>query len=181
MEVKKKIIIGSTFSEEVNTNYEYLLKNGVTIGIPHYYIKKTGKVINIIDTDKVSRFTQTELDHSSISIMLENSGYLTFNFLDGEFYDAYGDIYRNTDFIEKVWRNKMYWVNYKKKQITALKKLCSSLCLTHNIKPTVAENNIKCKDNLKKNILSRSNVSQMYLDLNPTFNFEELKQIENGL
>lgn len=172
-----KIIIGSSYSKTINIKYKKLLSNGVTSGIPHYLIKESGKIEVIIDENKPSKFTNTKFDNKSISILLENSGYLTYNYLDNKFYDVFDTIYKNKVTCN-LWRSKKYWSPYSDKQMDSLKKLCMEICSRYELKPTVASDNTINKNNINKVIISRSNISPMFLDLNPTFDFNKLKEIE---
>lgn len=172
-----KIIIGSSYSKTINVSYKKLLNNGVTSGIPHYLIKESGKIEKIISEDLISKFTNTKFDQSSISILLENSGYLTYNYLDNKYYDVFGTIYNNK-VVEQLWRNKKFWAPYSDNQIKVLKDLCLEICQKYDIVPDIVPNNTINKENITKTIICRSNISPMYLDLNPTFDFNKLKEIK---
>lgn len=174
----EKIIVGSSYSKIINVNYKKLIKNGVTSSLPHYLIKESGKIISLIPEDKHTNFSNTIHDKNSISILLENSGYFSYNYLDDKYYDVFGTIYNNK-IEEKIWRSKKYWAPYPNKQILALKELCLDICKRYDLQPKVVSDNTINRANLKKTIISRSNIDPIYMDLNPTFDFNVLKEIEN--
>ena len=180
---KNKIIFGSSYGSKLNQKmfFEKQLKYNDTTGIPHFLIDKNGVISQILNQNYNSKFTGTKEDENAITIILEHTGYLKLNVVDNQYYDIFDTIYNKNNFSNIIWRDKCYWVKYDKKQINSLKNLCKTLCLDNNIKPSIPESNVKSKDNLSNTILGRSNISNFYLDPNPTFDFKILKELENEL
>jgi hypothetical protein len=95
------------------------------------------------------------------------------------------DPYRGDPYI-KSWRNYYYWDNYTEPQMSSLVDLVMTLCVEHNINyySTPSSGFI---ENAEKflGIVSKSNFSDIYTDINPSFNFnifeDYVKQIEMGL
>ena len=81
---------------------------------------------------------------------------------------------------EKKWRDKFFWDVFTKQQTEITYQLLDKICTENNIKKSFIGHNTKVKGyNKFEGILIRSNISQKYLDLNPSFDYEYLtKQFE---
>lgn len=144
--------------------------------IPNYLISKDGNIKNFFEPKYSSNyFGVKKIDNRSIIICLENNGWLKKHHLSGKFMNWIGDIYFNKPF-EKKWRGYGFWDSYTDEQYEALSGLILELTeefdipleyVGHNTKVTGVEN--------FKGITSRSNYSDIYTDVSPSFDFEKLK------
>lgn len=143
--------------------------------IPHYIVTKLGKVYNIFDSNHSSRtFDDYSFDNKLIKIAVENLGWLNKNTITGTYTNWIDDIYRGEPYI-KGWRNKFYWDTYPSLQYDSLQELSSMLCEKHNIPKKIVTSNGYVNFNAIKNfkgISCKSNFSNIYTDINPSFNFE---------
>jgi N-acetyl-anhydromuramyl-L-alanine amidase AmpD len=147
-------------------------KNGKYSDVPHFLITKIGTVYQLFDTDFSSyTFGDKKLDNKIIKIAIENLGWLNKNTITGFLHNWIGDPYRSEPFI-KNWRNKYYWDRYTDSQMQSLSELCERLCDKHNIfKQTVpSQGYLKNVQNFQ-GIVCKSNFSNIYTDINPSFNF----------
>lgn len=161
-------------------------KNGNYADIPHFCIDKLGKIYQILDVNYVSTtFNKNRLDSKQIKIALENLGWLNKNTITGIYMNWIGDPFRGQPFL-KSWRNYYYWDTYTEEQMNALVKLTFELCVEHDInyKAVPSSGLLKNPENLS-GILSKSNFSDIYTDINPSFNFnifeQYVKQTEMGV
>jgi hypothetical protein len=152
-------------------NYRY---NGQYDDIPHYVVTKLGKVYKIFNSSHSSRtFDNKNFDKKLIKIAIENLGWLSRNTITGVYTNWIGDIYRGEPFI-KSWRNKFYWDEYTSLQYNSLQELCNSICEEHDIPKKIVTSNSYVNFNVIKNfqgISCKSNFSNIYTDINPSFNF----------
>lgn len=156
-------------------NYFSKLKfrlNGEYNDIPHFVIDKKGKVLQIFDTDYYSEtFKNKNIDKKIIKIAIENLGWLNKNTITGVMNNWIGDIYRNEPYI-KSWRNHFYWDRYTEEQILSLSELCLFLCEKHKIEKKIIDTNLICINaDMIYGILSKSNYSDIYTDINPSFDY----------
>lgn len=146
--------------------------NGNYIDVPHYIVTKLGRIYNVFNTDYSSTTFDNEYDKKFIKIALENLGWLNKNTITGVLNNWVGDIYRGDPYV-KNWRNKFYWDTYTSLQIESLKGLCHHLCDKHSIpKVTVPSNGYIENINTFRGISCKSNFSNIYTDINPSFNFD---------
>ena len=76
---------------------------------------------------------------------------------------------------------KIYWQNYTEKQLNSLVELCNKLTKKFSINKSFIGHNTKV-DGIKifNGIVCRSNYNNKFTDPNPSFSFEEFKNmIEN--
>ena len=146
--------------------------NGQYEDIPHFVISKLGIVHEIFDTDFSSKtFGDDKIDKKIIKIALENLGWLNKNTITGVLNNWIGDPYRSEPHI-KGWRNYFFWDKYTETQLETTYKLCESLCKKHNIpeKMVTSHGYMENASNFK-GIICKSNYSNIYTDINPSFNF----------
>ena len=89
-----------------------------------------------------------------------------------------GDIYKKEVF-EKKWRDKLYWQPYnKKEQIESLCDLLKTLCEKFKIPRQCPETNVIIGgiENYM-GVVSKSSLSFIHKDLNPSFNFKLLQKL----
>ena len=140
--------------------------------VPHFVITKMGDIYQIFDTNYSSTtFDDPEIDKKIIKIALENLGWLNKNTINGFLYNWIGDPYRTEPYI-KTWRNHHFWDKYTDEQYSSLINLCEFLTDKHQIEKNVIPSQGYFKNAPKfKGIICKSNFSDIYTDINPSFNF----------
>lgn len=140
--------------------------------IPHFVVSKLGVVHEIFDTDYSSKtFDNPDVDKRIIKIALENLGWLNKNTITGVLNNWIGDPYRSEPHI-RSWRNYFFWDKYTDVQLETTHQLCESLCKKHNIPEKMVSSNGYFERSYKfKGIVCKSNYSDIYTDINPSFNF----------
>jgi hypothetical protein len=109
-----------------------------------------------------------------IKIAIENLGWLQKNTITGFLNNWIGDPYRVEPHI-RSWRNYFFWDKYNDTQMEALSELCDHLCDSHNIfKQVVPSQGFLENVSNFKGIVCKSNFSNIYTDINPSFNFRLL-------
>jgi len=150
-------------------------KNGEFTDIPHFIISKLGMVYQVFDTDYSSTtFDDPKVDKKMIKIAIENLGWLNKNTITGVLNNWIGDPYRSEPHIRN-WRNYFFWDKYNDFQLEALSQLCGQLCDKHGIfKQVVPSQGYLENVSNFKGIVCKSNFSNIYTDINPSFNFRIL-------
>jgi len=146
--------------------------NGQYEDIPHFVISKLGIIHEIFDTDYSSKtFDDYKIDRKIIKIALENLGWLNKNTITGVLNNWIGDPYRGEPHI-RGWRNYYFWDKYTDVQLETTYNLCESLCKKHDIpeKMVTSHGYLENASNFK-GIICKSNYSNIYTDINPSFNF----------
>ena len=141
--------------------------------IPHYIITKMGHIYKVLDPDYQSKtFGVKDIDKKQIKIAVENLGWLTKNNITGHFTNWIGDAYRSEAHVES-WREKFFWDKYTDTQMGTVVMLCDHLCNEKNIERRVVPSHgfIENIDKFK-GIVCKSNFSNIYTDINPSFNFK---------
>jgi hypothetical protein len=161
-------------------------KNGRYGDIPHFVVSKLGVVYQIFNTDYSSAtFNDPNLDKRQIKIAVENLGWLNKNTINGLMTNWVGDPYRSEPYIRN-WRERFYWDTYTEQQMLSLSLLCDHICDKHNIskRAVPSQGFIENVPNFK-GIVCKSNFSNIYTDINPSFNFSILfnhdKEKNNGI
>jgi N-acetyl-anhydromuramyl-L-alanine amidase AmpD len=151
--------------------------------IPHFCITKTGKIYKLIEPDYMTKtFGESSIDRKQIKIAIENLGWLNKNTIMGTYSNWINDIFRGEPHV-RGWRGYFYWDTYSKEQLNALSDLCFLLCAHYDI-PYQCVPSSGFFENAKNfnGIVSKSNFSDIYTDINPSFNFnifeENVKQAE---
>jgi N-acetyl-anhydromuramyl-L-alanine amidase AmpD len=177
---KKKQIILCHTSREVE---EYLTSlkfryNSKYDRIPNYIVTRTGKVLQLLpDVSHSNYFTEENINRNSIIISLENLGWLEKKPLTNDYINWKGSIY-NEQVYEKKWRDFFFWQPYTTTQLKITADLCNQIietlqiekrCIGHNTKVEGIEN--------YEGIVTRSNFSTNFTDLNPSFNFETFTKL----
>jgi N-acetyl-anhydromuramyl-L-alanine amidase AmpD len=176
---KKQIILCHT-SREVE---EYLTSLNVRYNskydkIPNFVINRDGKILRLISEDSYSNFFhETEVNKRSIFICLENLGWLEKKPLTNHYINWKGSIY-NQQVYEKKWRDYFFWQPYTTSQLTSTADLCNQLIRTLRIENRCIGHNTKV-DGIEgyEGIVSKSNFSSNFTDLNPSFNFETFRKL----
>jgi len=149
--------------------------NGNYSDIPHFIVTKMGLVYNIFNPNYSSNtFNIPKLDNKQIKIAVENLGWLQKNTITGILHNWIGDPYRSEPYVKK-WRGYFYWDPYTEEQTESLNKLCEYIIDNYNIEHNIVQNQGYFKNSIYFNgILSKSNFSTIYSDINPSFKFNEI-------
>ena len=177
--IKKQIILSHT-SREVE---EYLTSlnfrhNQKFDRIPNFVVTKWGKIYQLLPETTHSHFFSIDnINRNSVIVCLENLGWLEKKPLGNHYINWKGSIYTDKVY-EKKWRDFFFWEPYPSNQIEATANLCSLLAENLDIKKRCIGHNTKIEGIEKyEGIVSRSNFSSSYTDLNPSFNFEFFEKL----
>jgi len=179
---KKQILL--THTSRDGGEYVTSLKtrqNGKYTKVPHYLIRKDGRVFQMLDPESYSDYLKDYNNQKqTIVIALENLGWLKKNPLNASYINWIGNIYSEGVY-ERKWRGHFFWDPYTDSQMESLQQLVVDLCEQFEIPKTCIGHNVKV-DNVEfyEGIVTRSNYSQNVTDLSPAFDYEELlKVLEN--
>lgn len=147
-------------------------KNGGYEDVPHFIVSKLGIVYKLFDPNHSSKtFYNPQVDKKQIKIAIENLGWLNKNTITGVLNNWIGDPYRSEPHIRN-WRNYYFWDKYNDSQMESLSELCEDLCEKHGIfKQIVPSQGYLENVSNFKGIVCKSNFSNIYTDINPSFNF----------
>jgi N-acetyl-anhydromuramyl-L-alanine amidase AmpD len=178
---KTQIVVGHTYQNGMlhYANWIYRL-NGKNKKTANFTITKEGKIYQHYDPKYYSSFVNNQQDKASISIVLENLGWLKKDVMINRYIDWLGNNHKklDSDVLMKRWRNHSYWDRYSEPQIESLKELVSLLCESYNIpKKFIGHNVFDENIDLFKGITFRSNYYQESTDVSPAFDMEILKNI----
>lgn len=148
-------------------------KNGKYEDIPHFLITKLGTIYEIFPTEYSSKtFDEPKIDRRLIKIAIENLGWLSKNTITGFLNNWIGDPYRSEPFV-RGWREYYFWDRYTEQQFTSLSNLCDYLCNEYSINKKVVPSQGYMENAHKfKGVVCKSNFSNIYTDINPSFNFK---------
>ena len=156
--------------------------NGEYTKVPHYLIRKDGRVFQLLDPEFYSDFFDKNKNHKqSIVISLENLGWLKKNPLNATYINWIGNIYKESVY-ERKWRGHIFWDPYTDAQMESVQNLCLDLCDRFNIPKTCIGHNVKI-DGIEKyeGVVTKSNFTSNVTDLSPAFDYEEfLKVLEEN-
>lgn len=149
--------------------------NGKYDEIPHFIITKLGMVYQLFDTNYYSNtFDEPKIDKQFIKIAIENLGWLNKNTITGFMNNWIGDPYRSEPFARN-WRNYYFWDRYSDTQLESINELCKHLCQLHNIPQKIVPSQGYLENILKfSGVVCKSNFSNIYTDINPSFNFRTI-------
>lgn len=147
-------------------------RNGKYEDVPHFIVSKLGMIYEVFDTNYYSNtFNQPSVDKKIIKIAVENLGWLNKNTITGILYNWIGDPYRTEPHIRN-WRNFHFWDKYSEVQMESVSELANDLCDKHNIfKQVVPSQGFMENISNFKGVVCKSNFSNIYTDINPSFNF----------
>lgn len=147
-------------------------RNGKYDEVPHFIITKLGTIYQLFDTKYFSNtFDEPKIDKQFIKIAIENLGWLHKNTITGFMNNWIGDPYRSEPFVRN-WRNYNFWDRYNEGQLESVVNLCKHLCETNEI-PYQSVPSQGYLENILKfhGVVCKSNFSNIYTDINPSFNF----------
>jgi N-acetyl-anhydromuramyl-L-alanine amidase AmpD len=147
-------------------------RNGNYDDIPHFIVTKLGFVYQVFDTNHSSvTFGDEKIDNKQIKIAIENLGWLNKNTITGYLFNWIDDPYRSEPHIRN-WRNHYYWDKYTDVQLSSLSQLCDYLLDNHGMfKQVVPSQGYFENATNFKGIVCKSNFSNIYTDINPSFDF----------
>jgi N-acetyl-anhydromuramyl-L-alanine amidase AmpD len=170
---KSQILLFDTYRRFENyTNKLIYRRNGNYSDTPHYIIDKLGHIYKIFDTKFYSdTFKDSKIDKKLVKIAIENLGWLNKNTITGVLNNWIGDPFRGDPFV-KSWRNHFYWDKYTDAQMNSIAQLCDNICDNMNIpKKIVISQGVYSNVNKIEGVVCKSNFSDIYTDINPSFNF----------
>jgi N-acetyl-anhydromuramyl-L-alanine amidase AmpD len=174
---KKQIILSNSHRDAKNylASLEFRM-NSKNTKVPHYLIDKEGNITQLMENDWFSSYiSDPDVNKNSINICLENLGWLEKVPLKSYYVNWIGDIYNGTIF-ERKWRDYFFWDPYTEEQMNSLSELCDKICEDTGINNKTTGHNTKMNGVQKfSGIVSLSNYSEKFLDVNPSFKFEKLK------
>jgi N-acetyl-anhydromuramyl-L-alanine amidase AmpD len=179
---KKQIIL--VHSGRPADDYLQKLKyrnNGDYNKIPNYVIKLNGEIVQLLENNEHTIFfDEMNINRNSITICLENLGWLVKEPLTNHYVNWIGDIYKGEVYVKK-WRDYYFWHPYSDEQIIALGDLCKLLFKENGIKNHIIGHNTKINDYYKvEGVLTKSNIDSKSTEVSPAFDFNKLiKTIEN--
>jgi len=118
-----------------------------------------------------------EGDKRSISIVLENMGYL-FQTETNEYINWLNEYCDEEDVVERNWLGYEYWEGFPDAQMESLILLCRELCEKHSIPKTFIEFNTHHKETHKfRGIVFRGNYLEDTNDMNPLLDIPQLNEM----
>jgi len=176
---KHQIVIGSTFSENMNHINGFKTRNGGNFKrTAPFTIDIYGNIYQHYPAEFYSEFLGIGgLDEHIIPILIENEGWLVKDIIKDEYINYVGNIYNRKDsVIEKKWREQKYWAPYTKEQVESTIDLCKYLCKIFDIQFQTVSHNTKFDGIYDYNgIVYKSNFDKHYTDLNPTWDYVHFK------
>lgn len=177
---KTQIVIGHNSRKDMRHYYGWVnRRNGNYKKTATYSIDKDGSIYEHFNPKYYSDFLGCEQDKCNISIILVNEGWLKLNDMN-VFVDWLGHTYsKNSELLEKNWRNYKYWPKYTKNQFESLNILINYLCDEFNIENKSVGHNVYDENiDIFKGITFRSNYFKDITDVSPAFEFEKI--LQNG-
>jgi N-acetyl-anhydromuramyl-L-alanine amidase AmpD len=176
---KKQIILGNTLVPDMKhvNGWETRL-GGKYTKTSTFTVDRKGNIHQHFDPKYYSDFIgDKSVDKKSITISIENQGWLVKDLLKDRYVDWVGNIYkRRVKVIEKRWRGFSYWDPYTPKQYKATLELIEYLCKEFNITKKVIGHNTQIENvHLYEGITYRSNYSKEKTDLSPAWDFKKVK------
>jgi len=174
---KTQIVVGHNNRKDMRHYHSWInRRNGGYKKTATFSIDKDGSIYKHYDPKYYSDFLGCEQDKCNISIVLVNEGWVKLNDMN-VFVDWLGHTYsKNSDLLEKNWRNYKYWIKYTEKQFDSLNYLINHLCENYNIKNKFIGHNVYDENiDLFKGITFRSNYFKDITDVSPAFEFEKIK------
>lgn len=176
---KNQIILTHTGRNVENYLASLLYRcNGKFDRIPNYVIKKNGDILQLLDNiEHTNYFNEPNINRNGIIISLENLGWLEKQPLENYYVNWIGDIYKGIPY-ERKWRDYFFWDKYTSSQIESLGYLLKTIMDEMKITKEITGHNTKINGiEIFKGIVSRSNFDVNYTDVNPSFDFDKLRNI----
>lgn len=176
---KTQIIIASSLRKD--SNYLVRLKHkdfGKTKTWNTFTITRTGLIYQHFDPKNYSDFINIkQADKQSISIVLENMGYLLKN-PDDKYINWINETCENDKVFARKWMGYHFWEKYTDEQLIAVVELCKKLCDDFGINKTMIEFRNFHKDIIKyKGIVFKSNYFEESGDVNPNIEIPKFNEM----
>ncbi len=184
---KKRIVIGNTYNSDMKHYKGWLNRwNGKYSKTAMFTIDVNGDIYQHFSPNNFSNFLDNfSLNETTISILLENEGWLTKSdekdlgeeIEENKYLNYIGHIYNRKDsIVEKRWRNHTFWAPYSQKQKVAAYKLVKQLCIEFNIPlKAIAHNTSFDTVEEYEGVLYKSNFEKYYSDISPAWDCLEMK------
>lgn len=177
-ELFKQIILSNTFrpaDDYIKQKYRFGGKNKK---LPHFLIRKNGEVLSLLHQSTKSKYLTLGGENlNSLFICFENLGWLEKVPTKDYFVNWIGNI-KKENIYEKKWRDYFFWDIYSNEQIKSSVKLIREVMSEYNINNKFIGHNTKISGVEEYNgVVSRSNYSTYYTDINPAFPFQQFKSI----
>lgn len=178
---KTQIVIGSSMRKK---NYHIIRLQhkdfGKTKKWNTFTISRDGDIFQHYNPKFHTDFMEIkEGDKQSISIVLENMGYLV-ETPSGKYINWINEECDSEFVGKKKWLGYNYWEKYSKEQIESCAELCKQLCEEFGIPKTIIDFRNYHKDIAKfKGIVFRSNYSEDSNDVNPLIDIAKLNELVN--
>jgi hypothetical protein len=178
---KKRIVIGNSFSINMNHYNGWLNRyNGKYKKTAMYTISLEGEIFEHFNPIYSSEIIgNKDFDESTITILLENEGWLIKDLNDENRYITHvGNIYNRIDEVfDKKWRHNKYWSPYSQKQVDSTIILINKLCDEFEIPKNIVSHNTKISNGYTfEGILYKSNLNTYFTDVNPSWDFLSVKE-----
>tara|TARA_R110000803_G_scaffold81853_1_gene147798 strand:+ start:37 stop:672 length:636 start_codon:yes stop_codon:yes gene_type:complete len=176
---KKQIVLGNTLLTDMkHVNGWCHRLGGKYTKTSTFTIDRKGVIYQHFNPKYYSDFIgDKSVDKKSISISLENQGWLMKDLMKDRYIDWVGNIYkRKAKVIEKRWRGYTYWDPYTPKQYKATLDLIEYLCKEFGIPKKIVGHNTQIQSiELYEGITYRSNYYKEKTDLSPAWDFRKVK------
>jgi|TARA_R110000744_G_scaffold119472_2_gene222852 N-acetyl-anhydromuramyl-L-alanine amidase AmpD len=176
---KRRIVITNSYNYGMNHVHGWRNRIcGTYDKVTHFTVNKKGDTYQHLDPEYTAKVFNNRFDEETISITLENIGFLRLKIDDGNLVNWLNDIHTDEDIAFKKWRGYDFWDNYTKEQFNAVFELVRYLCNRFDIPTKVVGHGIKIENaNTFEGVMYRSNFDKHYLDLSASWNFGEFKKI----
>lgn len=177
---KTQILLMDTFNNGMGHYRDWVAKNefGYYKTTP-YTISVWGDIFEHYNPEFTSTIFGIEsIDTRIIPISIENMGWVRFDNEKKVFINWNDDIYgREDDVFVKKWRNQKFWARYTNNQLESLVYLVNKLCNQFDIKHNVKNDNTysSMSENFR-GVTFKSNYSKLSTDINPSMDFNYLKE-----
>jgi len=176
---KNQIILTHTGRNVENYLASLLYRcNGKFDRIPNYVVKKNGEVFQLLDNiEHTNFFREPNTNRNGIIICLENLGWLEKQPLENYYVNWIGDIYKGIPY-ERKWRDYFFWDKYTNNQYESLTTLIKILMSDMKIPKEISGHNTKINGiEMFKGVVSKSNFDVNSTDVNPSFDFDKLRNM----
>lgn len=143
-----------------------------------YTVSRDGMVYRHYDDSYYTDFLDIKVgDKQSVSIVLENMGYL-FRTSDNIYINWLNEVCEKENAVEMKFDGYPYWERITDEQMESVVELCKSICEKHKIPKICVEFNHYHKDISKfRGIVFRANYQEESTDKNPLFNIPNFNQM----
>jgi len=176
---KTQIVIGSTFSENMNHFNGWTTRHGGNFKrTAPFTIDIYGNIYQHYPPEFYSEFLGVGgIDEHIIPILIENEGWLVKDIKGDGYINYVGNIYnRKESVIETRWRDQIFWAPYTKEQMDSAIELCKYLCNMFSIQYQTVSHNTKFDGIYDYNgIVYKSNFNKHHTDLSPAWDYVNFK------